>query len=82
MSDPRQHAHEFIDQIPDAQLSTVVGLLEKIVEPALENEEVSDDEAQTVARSREWFKHNPGIPFEDVVAELGLTMEHFAAHQK
>ncbi|HXP89069.1 MAG TPA: hypothetical protein VN841_30385 [Bryobacteraceae bacterium] len=27
-----------------------------------------------MARSREWFKRNQGIPFDDVVADLGFTM--------
>ncbi len=41
----------------------------------LDNEPVSEEEEQAVARSREWFKHNQGIPFEQVVTELGFTME-------
>ena len=82
MSDTRQHAHELIDRLPEAQLSTVVGLLEAIVEPALEDEEISEEEAQTVARSKEWFKHNPGTPFEEVVAELGLTMDQVRNHRE
>ena len=62
MSDTRQHAHELIDRVPEAQLSTVVGLLETIVDPALEDEDISEEEAQAVARSKEWFKRNPGTP--------------------
>jgi hypothetical protein len=81
MTDKRQHAHELIDRVPDAQLSTVVGLLENMVDPALEDEEISDDEAQTVARSKEWFKHNPGTPIEEVAAELGFTMEQVSEPQ-
>ena len=41
----------------------------------IEDEEIGEDEEQTVARSKEWFKRNEGIPFENVVAELGFTME-------
>jgi hypothetical protein len=82
MSDTRQHAHELIDQVPEAQLSTVVGLLETIVDPALEDEDISEEEAQAVARSKEWFKHNPGTPFEEVVAELGLTMDQVRNHRE
>ena len=29
----------------------------------LEDEEISEEEAQAVARSKEWFQHNQGIPF-------------------
>ena len=83
MSDPRQQAHQLIDRLPEAQLSALVGLLETIVDPVAaalaaappEDEEISGEEEQAVARSREWFKHNPGIPFEQVVAECGFTME-------
>jgi hypothetical protein len=52
-----------------------VGLLKTFVDAALEDEEIGDDEARAVARSKEWFKRNQGTPFEDVVAELGFTMD-------
>lgn len=68
--DARQRAHE-----PDAQISALVGLLKTIVDPEFEDEEISEQEEQAVARAKEWFKTNQGIPFEDVVAELGFTME-------
>jgi hypothetical protein len=35
MSETRQHAHELIDHIPEAQLSTAVGLLEKTIDPSV-----------------------------------------------
>jgi hypothetical protein len=75
MSDTRQHAHELIDRMPEVQLSALVGLLETMVDPAIEDEEISEGEEQAVARSKEWFTHNEGIPFEQIVAELGFTME-------
>ncbi len=40
-----------------------------------EDEEISEDEEQAVSRSKEWFKHNDGVPLEQVAARLGLTME-------
>ena len=39
-----------------------------------EDEEISE-EGQAVVRSKEWFKHNQGTPFEQVVVECGLTMD-------
>ena len=75
MSDKRQHAHELIDRMPETQLSALVGLLETIVDPAFEDEEISEAEEAAVARSKEWIKHNEGIPFEEVVADLCFTME-------
>src|SRR5665213_2191482 len=71
----RRRAHELIDCLPDAQISALVGLLSTIVDPEFEDEEISEEEEQAVARAKEWFKTNQGIPFEDVVAELGFTME-------
>jgi hypothetical protein len=41
----------------------------------IEDEEISEEEERTVAESKEWLKHNKGIPFEEIVAELGFTME-------
>ncbi len=77
MSDTRQHAHELIDRMPEAQLSALVGLLKTIVTPHLEDEEISEDEERAVAEAREWLKHNKPISHEEVLAEFGLTMEDF-----
>jgi hypothetical protein len=82
MSDTRQHAHELIDRVPETKLSTVVGLLETIVDPAFEDEGIGKEEQQAVARSKEWFKNNRGTPFEEVVAELGFTMEQVRNHKE
>jgi len=79
----RRQAHSYLNHLPDAQLSAVRGLLETMLDPVsralanapMEDEEISEEEEQAVAEAREWLKHNPGIPFEQVVAELGLTME-------
>ena len=74
MSDIRQHAHELIDRMPEAQLSALVGLLETIVDPVavalrdapMDDEPMTEEEERAVKESRGWFKHNPGIPFEQV----------------
>jgi hypothetical protein len=80
----RQQAHAYLDRLPPAQLSAVRSLLETMLpDPVsralanapLEDEEISEEEKQAVARSREWFKNNQGTSFEDVVAELGLSMD-------
>lgn len=77
MSDTRQHAHELIDRMPEAQLSALVGLLETIVTPPLEDEEISEEEERAVAEAREWLRHNKAISNEEVLAEFGLTPEDF-----
>jgi len=40
----------------------------------LEDEEIGEEEDRAVARSKEWFKHHEGTPFEDVVVEMGFSM--------
>jgi hypothetical protein len=73
----RQQAHALLDMLPAEQLNAVRSLLEVMVHPASreEDEEISAEEEQAVARSKEWFQHNEGIPFEQVVADLGFTMD-------
>ena len=80
----KQHAHELLERVPADQLTAAVRFLEFLlldpVDRALatapeEDEEISEEEEQGVARSKEWFKHNEGILFEQAVADLGFTMD-------
>jgi hypothetical protein len=79
----KQYAHGMIERLAPEKLSAVVGLLEVMLDPfdrALANAEIDDEpvteqERRDVEASREWFRHNEGIPFEQVVAEFGFTME-------
>ncbi len=41
----------------------------------IDDEPVTEEDMRDIEASREWFKHNKGVPFEQVVAELGLTMQ-------
>jgi hypothetical protein len=75
----RQQAHAYLDRLPPDQLSAVRSLLETMlpdpVSRALakapaEDEEISEEEEQSVARSKEWFKNNQGTLLEDMAAEL------------
>ena len=82
MTDPRRHAHQLIDRLPEAQLSTVVGLLQTIVDPvaaALSNAPMDDEleteeEKPAVAEARVWLQRNSGkgIPHEEAMRRLGL----------
>jgi hypothetical protein len=80
----KQHAHELLERIPADQMTAAVRFLEfLLLDPVdrslatapVEDEEISAEEEQAVARSKEWFQHNEGIPFEQVVAGLGFTMD-------
>lgn len=72
----KQHAHQLLDQLGPDQLAAVLQLLEVMVEPD-DDEPLSEKDRQAVAASREYFRQNPegGVPFEQVVAELGFTMD-------
>lgn len=74
MSD-KQHAVELLDRLGPGQLAAVIHLLETMVPLEEEDEEISAEEEAAVTRSKEWFQHNEGIPFEQVVTDLGFTMD-------
>lgn len=78
----REHAHELIDRMPDAQGAALVGLLETIVDPvaaALRNAP-EDDEPETekeqrgVADARDWLARHggKGVPHDEAMRRLGL----------
>lgn len=74
--EPREHAHQLLDQLGPGQLEAVVKLLEVMIQPD-EDERLSEEDRRAVAASREYFRRNPkgGVPFEQVVAECGFTMD-------
>ncbi|MGA2596839.1 MAG: hypothetical protein ABSH09_07575 [Bryobacteraceae bacterium] len=81
MTADKQHAHDLLDRIPADQIVVAVRFLEfLLLDPVnrvlatapLEDEQIGEEEEQAVARSKEWFKHNEGIPFEQVAADLGF----------
>jgi nitrate reductase beta subunit len=77
----RQQAHQLLDQLGPAQFDAVVRLLEVILSD--DDEEPTAEDRRALAASREYFRQNPegGIPFEQVVAECGFTMDQVRRHQ-
>jgi hypothetical protein len=77
----KQHAHELIDRMSPGQVAAVVSLLEIILDPfartlasaPYDEETVTVEEETALSETREWLKHNRGIPHEQVLAELGIT---------
>ncbi len=71
----KQHAHELLEQLNPGQIAAVVQLLEVMVEPS--DEPLTEEDRRAVAASREYFRQNPegGVSFEEVVADLGFTMD-------
>lgn len=78
----RQRAHALLDLLPPAKFEAVHNLLEVMVRDNEEDEEISEEEEAAVARSKEWFQHNEGIPFEQVAADLGFTMDQIRNARK
>lgn len=86
----KQHAHGMIERLAPEKLTAVVGLLEVLLDPldralaaaGMDDEPVTEKERRDIEASREWFIHNEGIPFEQVVANLGLTMEEIINHKE
>ena len=75
-------AHELLGQLNPGKLAAVVHLLEVMVHDNEEDEEISAEEEAAVARSKEWFQHNEGIPFEQAVVDLGFSMEQIRENDR
>ena len=79
----RQQAHALLDMLPAEKLNAVRSLLEVMLDPvsrAIANAPIDDEpeteaERRAVAEATEWLKHNKPIPFEEVLADHGLTLE-------
>jgi hypothetical protein len=65
------------------QVVAAVGLFKAMLDPVeialanapLDDELLTVEEIKALDESREWLKHNKGIPHEQVLAELGITQE-------
>ena len=85
LTDKRQEVHALIDHLRPAQLAAVRELLESIVDPVSraialapdDDEPLTPEDCAAIDRAMEWFKHNEGIPHEEVLAEFELTMDDF-----
>jgi hypothetical protein len=77
----KQHVHQLIEQLGPDQIAAVLQLLEVMVEPG--DEPLTEEDRGAVAASREYFRQNPegGIPFEQVVADCGFTMDQIRDHK-
>ena len=73
----REQAHAWLDRLPPAKLGAVHSLLEVMVDDDDdEEEELTEEDRRALRASREYFqKGGQGIPFEQVVADLGFTMD-------
>jgi hypothetical protein len=83
-----QQAHAYLDHLPTAQVSAVRSLLEAMLDPVsrapsnapIDDEPITEEE-RAVAKARQSLQNNRGIPLEEAVAQLGLTMEEVRNYQ-
>jgi hypothetical protein len=86
----KQQLHELVDRLAPSQVYAVRGLLQVMLDPvsrAIANAPVDDEpltaeEANALYEAREWLKHNAPIPHEQVLAELGITLEEIENYQE
>ena len=67
-------ANELLGQLGPGKLAAVVHLLEAMIEE--DDEELTEEDRRALRASDEYFRNGgQGIPFEQVVADLGFSME-------
>jgi hypothetical protein len=76
----KQHVVELLDRLEPSQIAAVAQLLEVMVRA--DDDELTDEDRQAVAASREYFrKGGAGVAFEQVVADLGFTMDQVGGNK-
>ncbi len=82
--DTLDKAHELLSQLNPGKLAAVVHLLEVMVHDDEDDEqELTQEDRSALRASGEYFRNGgQGIPFEQVVAECGFTMEQIRASRK
>lgn len=89
-TDTRIHVHALVDQLAPVQLTALETLLQSIVDPfsrklaraPIDDEPFTEEDRQSVAEADEWLKHNKPIPLEEVLADVGLTIEDWEKMEK
>jgi len=73
LTQERQQTHALLERLSAEKLKVVRSLLEVIVD---DEDELSEEDRRAVAASRDYFERGgEGISFEQVVADLGFTMD-------
>ena len=83
LNQEREQARMLLDMLPEEKLVAVVHLLKVMSDPVarslanapVDDEELTPETIKALDDSREWLRHNPGIPHEQVLEELGITQE-------
>jgi hypothetical protein len=78
MSSDLQQAHALLDRLPPSKLEAVRNLLEVMIDD--DEEELTDEDRQALRASQDYFRRGgQGTAFEEVVEELGFTMDQIRA---
>lgn len=79
----RQQAHALLDLLPPAKLGAVRSLLEVMIGDDGEEEELTEEDRRALRASDEYFRNGgQGVSFEQVVADLGFTMDQIRGTKK
>jgi hypothetical protein len=76
ITETREKLHALVDNLRPDQLPAVLTLIEGLVDEE-DDEPLTQEDSEALHRAEEWFKHNEGIPHEEILAEFGLTMDDF-----
>jgi hypothetical protein len=78
----KQQAHRLLDRLGPAQFDAIATLLEVMIREE-NDDQLSEEDRRSIAASREYFRQDgKGIPFEQVVAECGFTMDQIRSGSK
>jgi hypothetical protein len=75
MTADKQRAHQLLEQPGPGQVAAVLQLLETMAARHDEGDTLSPAERKAIAEADAWLQQNEPIAHQDVLAELGLTMD-------
>jgi hypothetical protein len=86
----KQQLHELVDRLAPSQVYAVRSLLQVMLDPVsraianapVDEEPITAEEARALSEAREGLKHNEPIPNEQVLAELGITLEEIGNYRE
>lgn len=79
----KHQLHKMVNLLAPEQAHALRASVEVMLDPvaraianaAVDEEPLTRDDERALDEAREWLKHNQGIPYEQVLAELGITSE-------
>lgn len=72
----RVQVHSLVDLLPPTKLEAAHKLLETLVRGEDDEEELTEEDRRALRASDGYFRNGgEGVPFEQVVADLGMTMQ-------